>query len=80
MPFLDMPLFEKFVEIPGSMPLHEKRMIARTVAPHLPEAVLNRPKSGFAVPTHQWLHPDAPNTITNNRVWAQMLYKSFTGT
>ncbi|HTN94682.1 MAG TPA: asparagine synthase (glutamine-hydrolyzing), partial [Gallionella sp.] len=77
-PLLDMPLFEKFVEIPGLDATQEKRMIARTVAPNLPEAVLNRPKSGFAVPTHQWLHPDAQNTIINNREWALMLYRSFT--
>lgn len=79
-PFLDMHLFGQFVEIPSLDPTQEKRMIARTVAPQLPEAVLNRPKTGFAVPTHQWLHPDAPNSITNNREWAQMLYKSFTAT
>lgn len=76
-PFLDMHLFGQFVEIPTLDPTQEKRMIARTVAPQLPEAVLNRPKTGFAVPTHQWLHPDAPNSITNNREWAQMLYRSF---
>ncbi len=79
-PFLDMPLFEKFVEIPSLDATQEKRVIARTVAPQLPEAVLNRPKSGFAVPTHQWLHPDAQDKITNNREWAQVLYRSFTNT
>lgn len=76
-PFLDMHLFGQFVEIPLLDPTQEKRMIARTVAPSLPEAVLNRPKSGFAVPTHQWLHPDAPNSVNNNREWAQILYRSF---
>ncbi len=79
-PFLDMHLFGQFVEIPSLDPTQEKRMIARTVAPHLPEAVLNRPKTGFAVPTHQWLHPDAPNSITNNREWARILYRSFAKT
>ena len=76
-PFVDMPLFGQFVEIPSLDPTQEKRMIARTVAPHLPEAVLNRRKTGFAVPTHQWLNPGAPHTISNNRDWAHVLYQTF---
>ena len=76
-PFLDMKLFEQFVEIPSLDPTQEKRMVARTVAPNLAEAILNRPKTGFAVPTHQWLNPDAPKSIGNNRDWALMLYRSF---
>ncbi len=76
-PFLDMPLFREFVEIPSLDPTQEKRLIARTVAPQLPEAVLNRPKSGFAVPTHQWLHPGALQRIGNHRDWAQLIYQIF---
>lgn len=76
-PFVDMALLGQFVEIPALDPTQEKRMIARTVAPNLPEAVLNRPKTGFAVPIHQWLNPDAPNTVSNHREWARVLYQSF---
>jgi asparagine synthase (glutamine-hydrolysing) len=79
-PFVDMTLLRQFVEIPSLDPAHEKRMIARTVAPNLPEAVLNRSKTGFAVPIHQWLNPDAPSTISNHREWAQVLYQSFVKT
>jgi asparagine synthase (glutamine-hydrolysing) len=68
----------KFVEISSLDPTHEKRTIARTVAPNLPEAVLNRPKTGFAVPIHQWLNPDAPISVNSHREWAQVLYKTFT--
>jgi hypothetical protein len=38
----------------------------------LPESVFNRRKSGFAVPTYQWLNRDAPITM-NNRDWAKAL-------
>jgi len=76
-PFVDMALLGQFVEIPALDPAQEKQMIARTVAPNLPEAVLNRPKTGFAVPIHQWLNPDAPNTISNHREWARLLYQTF---
>jgi asparagine synthase (glutamine-hydrolysing) len=77
-PFVDMTLLSKFVEISSLDPTHEKRTIARTVAPNLPEAVLNRPKTGFAVPIHQWLNPDAPISVNSHREWAQVLYKTFT--
>lgn len=76
-PFVDMTLLGQFVEIPSLDPTREKRTIARTVAPLLPEAVLNRPKTGFSVPIHQWLNPDAPHTISNHREWAQVLYQTF---
>jgi asparagine synthase (glutamine-hydrolysing) len=77
-PFVDMALLQQFVKIPSLDPTQEKRMIAHVVAPGLPPAVLNRPKTGFAVPIHQWLNPDAPHTVSSHREWAQIVYRSFT--
>jgi len=77
-PFVDMALLGKLVEIPSLEYTQEKRMVARTVAPNLPEAVLNRPKTGFSVPIHQWLNPDASSTVSSHREWAKILYQSFT--
>lgn len=77
-PFVDMTLLGNFVEITSLKPAQEKAMIARSVAPELPEAILNRPKTGFAVPIYQWLNPGAPSNISNHRVWAQVLYRNFT--
>lgn len=79
-PFVDMTLLGQLVEIPSLDSTQEKRMIARTVAPNLPEAVLSRPKTGFSVPIHQWLNPDAPSTVSNHREWAKILYQTFTRT
>ncbi|MGB2833340.1 MAG: asparagine synthase (glutamine-hydrolyzing) [Methylotenera sp.] len=77
-PFVDMTLLGQFVEIPSLNSMQEKAAIARIVAPELPEAVLSRPKTGFSVPIHQWLNPQAPNTISSHREWAQVLYQKFT--
>ena len=77
-PFVDMTLLGNFVEMTSLNPVQEKAMIARSVAPELPEAILNRPKTGFAVPIYQWLNPDAPSSISNHREWAQVLYRNFT--
>jgi asparagine synthase (glutamine-hydrolysing) len=76
-PFLDSNLLKQFREIPSLDAMTEKRTVARYVAPNLPAAVLNRPKTGFSVPTHQWLYPDAPVSVGNNREWAKLVYAQF---
>ncbi len=76
-PFVDSVLLSQMVEIPSLDPTQEKRLIARTVAPELPAAVLDRPKTGFAVPIHQWLNPDAAHTVSDYRGWGRHLYASF---
>jgi asparagine synthase (glutamine-hydrolysing) len=78
-PFVDMTLLRQLVEIPSLEPKQEKRAIARTVAPTLPAAVLDRPKTGFAVPIHQWLNPGAPSGVTYLRDWGLQLYGRFAG-
>jgi asparagine synthase (glutamine-hydrolysing) len=77
-PFVDTTLLDSFIEIPSLSPAQEKAMIARMVAPELPEAILNRPKTGFAVPIHQWLNPGVHYSINSHREWAGMLYQEFT--
>ena len=77
-PFVDLPLLNGFLEIPSLSPKQEKARIARTVAPELPEGILNRPKTGFAVPIHQWLNPDVQHHGNSHREWAAMLYGQFT--
>ncbi len=76
-PLVDLQLLQQFVELPDFDANSEKRTIVRRVAPELPEGVLNRPKTGFAVPIHQWLNPAAGNTVTRHRDWAMMLYRQF---
>lgn len=77
-PFVDTTLLRELVELPELGAAQEKRTVARAVAPELPEAVLNRPKTGFAVPIHQWLNPGAAMTAGNHRGWARQLYQRFT--
>ncbi len=77
-PFVDGTLLRQWRELPGLSATREKRAVARAVAPQLPAPVLERPKTGFAVPIHQWLHPGAAHTVGNHRGWAHFLYRSFT--
>ena len=77
-PFADTTLLRQLVEIPTLSATQEKRRIARTVAPQLPAGVLNRPKTGFAVPIHQWLNPGAAMSVGHYRGWGRLLYSRFT--
>jgi asparagine synthase (glutamine-hydrolysing) len=76
-PLVDLQLLNGFVELPDFDANSEKRTIVRRVAPDLPEGVLNRPKTGFAVPIHQWLNPGAGATVSRHRDWAMQLYRHF---
>ena len=79
-PFVDMALLSRCIQIPSLDAAQEKRMVARAVAPGLPQAILNRPKTGFSVPIHQWINADAPASVSNHRQWAGVLYRAFTQT
>lgn len=76
-PLVDLQLLRDFVELPDLDAANEKRTIVRRVAPHLPDAILNRPKTGFSVPIHQWLNPGARRGIMQYRDWAKHLYERF---
>lgn len=76
-PLVDLHLLRDFVELPDLDAANEKRTIVRRVAPHLPESVLNRPKTGFSVPIHQWLNPGARRGVMQYRDWAKQLYGRF---
>jgi len=76
-PFVDTTLFRTMLAAAAFDTAIDKRMVAEAVAPQLPPAILRRPKTGFAVPIHQWLNPDAPPNVMNHRGWARVLYRRF---
>ena len=78
-PFVDLPLVASSRVLRALPPSDEKRMVARAVAPDLPPAVLARPKTGFAVPIHQWLNPGAGFTVGNLRQWGLQVHRRFAG-
>jgi asparagine synthase (glutamine-hydrolysing) len=57
-----------------------KQDMARTPAEPLPEALLDRPKSGFTVPVREWLLQDRPEyeDARGLRGWAQYVYNRHT--
>lgn len=57
-PFLDHRLVEFVATIPGGLKIKNgnvKDILKKTVAPVLPEGIINRPKEGFVMPIFHWM-------------------------
>lgn len=61
-PFLDYRLIEYMVNVHKDIKMHHferKTILRKTIAQHLPSALLNAPKKGFSVPLHEWFKKDS---------------------
>lgn len=59
-PFLSHRLVEFALGLPpqwlvSPWPVEGKRLLRKTIAPLLPDGILNRPKQGFCIPLNQWM-------------------------
>jgi len=83
-PLVDTVLFRRLAPVLLRQDGPDKQTLARSPVIDLPEAILKRPKTGFAVPVHDWLQADqsapskAATTHLNRglRGWAQRVYQS----
>jgi len=80
-PLVDIDFFKRVAPLIASAARPSKQDMARTPARPLPEAVLNRPKSGFLVPVREWLGDDSAGVPVARglRGWAHQVYETFTG-
>ncbi len=67
-PFLDLPLVNAVTALPGSAKQagggQRKRLLREAFAAHLPEAVTARRKTGFTLPTRDWIRGDMRDYCT----------------
>lgn len=83
-PLLDVQLLRDLAPaLPQFRGLIGKRALAAAPSRSLPEAVIERGKSGFAVPTGHWMHSAARTHIggvttkgLSSRAWAQAVYEA----
>ena len=78
-PLADIELLRRVAPVFAAVPKLAKRQIAAAVAPQLPLAVLNRPKSGFSIPVRTWLTGGSGPSERGMRRWARRVYADATG-
>lgn len=71
-PLVDWPLFVAVQALRAQGREIHKRDMAGTARPPLPDAIINRKKTGFFVPVNQWLG------MPNLRGWARNVYNAWT--
>lgn len=83
-PLVDWRLLQAFAPLQSSFPrLRGKSLLAEAPAAALPSAVVDRAKTGFTVPTGQWLMNEsgisgaAPSRGGASRQWAQRVASGF---
>ena len=80
-PLVDLEVLRQVVPLRLSQPAADKQAMARTPRLPLPDAVLNRPKTGFVVPVRDWLVQEDTDFSHERglRGWSRLVYSGFTG-
>ena len=78
-PLVDVELLKTVTALRAESQPCTKLDMARTPLKPLPDAVLNRPKSGFSIPVQTWFRPENTPRNTGYRPWASHVYAQFTG-
>ena len=80
-PMVDLTMLRALIPLLANRPMEGKQVLGRVPNNPLPDALLKRPKTGFAVPLHEWVSPQ-PNMrcrtlSTGFRNWALRLAREF---
>ena len=78
-PLVDIDLFRALAPMLAGPNPPDKRALGRAPGIALPDDILNRPKTGFAVPVRDWLQAGETAAPRGLRGWAQSVYADFTG-
>ena len=75
-PFVDVDLFRRLAPLLAAETPPSKVMMARTPVKPLPVAILNRAKTGFSVPMHEWMSQGYGGAVAGERGlrgWAKLI-------
>jgi asparagine synthase (glutamine-hydrolysing) len=73
-PLVDATLWREVAALMRGSATLDKRSMATTMKTPLPSAVLNRPKTGFHVPTREWMQESRTPRSRGLRGWAHFVY------
>lgn len=79
-PFVDVDFIRAVLPFFGTVYEHTKADLARVPLNPLPQAVVNRPKTGFGIPVREWLLGEDPQASSERslRGWARRVYAAQT--
>lgn len=78
-PLADMNLLKQVAPVLAACPDTPKREFAAALAPNVPPALLERPKTGFSIPVREWLLGTRQRGERGLREWAKYVYAFQTG-
>lgn len=76
-PLVDSELYARLLPMMAGRRPPTKRDMAICARPALPDAVLNRPKTGFFIPVADWIRGGAAASRPGLRGWARDVYRHF---
>ena len=78
MPLVDVELLRNVAPLLGRLSPPEKKDMASTPVKPLPPEILKRGKTGFSIPTRQWILEDGKELRERGlRGWAKFVYNWF---
>ena len=79
LPLVDVHLLRKLAPVMARATPPRKKDLARTPRQKLPDAILERAKTGFTIPVRDWLVRGQPSLRNERglRGWAKMVYSKF---
>lgn len=75
LPLVDLELLHKVAPLIGTLDLNPKHAMAQTPAKALLNIVFSRHKTGFCVPTSEWLLPIGASKGAGSREWSREVYR-----
>jgi asparagine synthase (glutamine-hydrolysing) len=74
-PFLDVPLLKTIAPWLAAHPQLTKPIVAAAIAPQIPSAFVNKPKTGFSIPVRDWIVNDQAHQVDRGlRGWTRFIY------
>jgi asparagine synthase (glutamine-hydrolysing) len=79
---VDIAVLRALAPLLANRPMDGKRVLGEVPVQRVPDALLERPKTGFAVPVHEWVSPPKPGAPRRSlsmglRHWALRLVREF---
>jgi asparagine synthase (glutamine-hydrolysing) len=74
-PLVDVDLINAISPLMFGPTKPDKKTMAKTAWNKVPSKILKRPKTGFSIPTNEWIYKEAEMKERGLRGWARVVYR-----